>query len=386
MARPRTQAIGAPPTSDHVTHGERLGPSALTRTLGRLLDGNRRRVERGGVAVPICIWGAHGIGKTAIVRAIADARGERFAYVAPAQFEEMGDLHGLPVLVEAESGPRTRFAAPDWVPSEAGPGILLLDDINRADDRILRGLMQLLQTGGMFSWHLPRDWQIVATANPEGGDYSVTAMDDAMLTRMLHVTLELDVRDWAAWARAQGLDARGVDFVLAYPEVITGRRTTPRSLTQLIEQLADIPDLASEIDLVRTLAASSLDDVTVASFIAHVRGTATEALMPLDVLDADDTLALSERIDALVVSASDPITLRLDRLGTLCTRLATHLVDPTYAPSARHGENLECFLLHPRMPADLRLAFHREVMATRHEPAKELLRRRAIAAAVIDAL
>jgi hypothetical protein len=38
------------------------------------------------------------------------------------------------------------------------------------------------------------------------------------------------------------------------------------------------------------------------------------------------------------------------------------------------------------MPADLRMAFHREVMASRREPAKALLRRKAIAASVIDAL
>ena len=69
---------------------------------------------------------------------------------------------------------------------------LTLDDINRADDRILRGCMQMLQNFELFSWHLPKRWQIVATANPEGGDYSVTPMDDAMLTRMLHTTLKFD--------------------------------------------------------------------------------------------------------------------------------------------------------------------------------------------------
>ncbi len=32
-------------------------------------------------------------------------------------------------------------------------------------------------------------WQIVCTANPGSGDYRVTAMDNALLTRMLHFTL-----------------------------------------------------------------------------------------------------------------------------------------------------------------------------------------------------
>ena len=136
----------------------------------------------------------------------------------------MGDLNGLPVLTDDG---RTAFAPPAWVPAAVGPGILLIDDINRADDRILRGLMQLLSEFRLSSWALPSSWQIVATANPEGGEYSVTPMDDAIRSRMMHVTLAFDAAAWAAWAGRNGIDERGIDFVLAYPEIVSGRRTTP---------------------------------------------------------------------------------------------------------------------------------------------------------------
>ena len=56
----------------------------------------------------------------------------------------------------------TIFIPPKWVPREPGPGILVIDDLNRADDRILRGMMQLLQNFELFaSWRLPPKWQIV---------------------------------------------------------------------------------------------------------------------------------------------------------------------------------------------------------------------------------
>lgn len=381
MARPSGRIGGS--ATGHVTYGDRQGPRALARTLHRLLDTNVARVARGGRAIPVCVWGLHGIGKTAIVEDVVRERGWSFAYVAPAQFEEMGDLHGLPVLVEGESA-RTVFAAPDWVPRADGPGVLLLDDLNRADDRILRGLMQLFQTGGMFSWRLPAGWQIVATANPEGGAYSVTQMDDAMLTRLLHVTLELDVRDWVSWARSRGLDPRGVAFVEKVPEAVTGRRTTPRSLAQLFEALVDVPDLRAEEALVRTLAASTLDEVTVAAFLAHVRGTAVDALTPEDVLDAPDAATLTERLGSLFGEGGSE--LRVDRIGTLCHRIADHLLGEGYAPGRRHGDNLEQFLLHPRMPADLRMGLHRRVMGSDVAAAKQLLRRKAIAVKVLEAL
>ena len=119
----------------------------------------------------------------------------------------MGDLHGMPEKYDPtpednRSGDEETIFPPHWVPKEDGPGLLLLDDFNRADDRILRGIMQLLQNFELTSWKLPPKWQIVATANPEGGDYSVTPLDDAMLTRMIHATLDFDPKSWAIWAES----------------------------------------------------------------------------------------------------------------------------------------------------------------------------------------
>ena len=231
-------------------YGAALHAHELQRTLAHVLNANLSRQKLGRLGTPVCIWGTHGVGKTAIVESFAAEHDWGFAYCAPAQFEEMGDLHGLPTHVQADDGATlTTFAPPQWVPRQQGPGILLLDDINRADERILRGLMQLLQNFEMFSWKLPELWQVVCTANPEGGDYSVTPLDDAMLTRMLHTTLVFDVKAWATWANRNHVDPRGISFALTYPEVITGKRTTPRSLTQFFAQIAEIPDLRKEADL-----------------------------------------------------------------------------------------------------------------------------------------
>jgi hypothetical protein len=364
--------------TSHVTYGDRLGPAALARTLHRLLDVNTGRVARGGRAVPICLWGPHGVGKTTLVEDVARARGWAFASLSPGQLEEMGDLHGLPVLRDG----RTDYAPPSWVPREPGPGVLLLDDLNRADDRILRGLMGLLQTGGLVSWRLPPGWRIVATANPEGGDYSVTPMDPALVDRMLHFTLAFEARAWARWATSAGVDPRGIAFVTMFPELVTGDRTTPRALVRFFEALVDVRDLRGEEALVRTLAASTLDDVTVAAFLAFARGTEVDSLGPLDVLDAPDGDTLRQRLLPLFGEGGE---LRLDRVGTLCERLAVHLLRDDYAAGPRHGENLEQFLLHPGLPGDLRMGFHRRVSAG-NAAAKGLLRRKAIARLVLDAL
>lgn len=326
----------------------------------------------------MCIWGSHGLGKTMIVEEYAAEHGWQLAYCAPAQFEEMGDLHGLPKHAVREDGTTvTEFAPPSWVPTAEGPGILLLDDVNRADDRILRGLMQLLQNFEMFSWKLPPQWQIVCTANPEGGDYSVTPMDDAMLTRMLHATLVFDVHAWAKWATRNDVDPRGISFALTYPEVVLGRRTTPRSMTQFFEQIAPLEDLRASSELVHALATSSLDEVTVAAFMSFVMDGLERLVEPHEILDAEEFAPVSARIEQLASGEGE--LKRVDRLSAMSARLALTLTDPRYRSGPRHAANLVRFLLHDALPNDLRMSLHRDLLSEGSEEIKTMMRDRELA-------
>jgi len=370
------------PHGELLLRGARLGAERLTAMLDHVLKSNLRREETGERGMPVCIWGLHGVGKTALVREYADRRGWRFAYCAPAQFEEMGDLHGLPRHeTQADGRVVTSYAPPSWVPREEGPGILLLDDVNRADDRILRGLMQLFQRGGLLSWALPPRWQIVCTANPEGGEYSVTPMDDAMLTRLLHATMVFDAKEWAVWAHRRGVDPRGIAFTLTYPELIAGGRTTARSLTEFFEQLRGIEDLTAHRETVRVLALSSLDEVTAATFMTFAQDGLAELVGPEALLDHADPGPALDRVTALARGDGD--ARRSDRLATICTRVFLHLTADGYVPQAHHEANLVRFLLHPVLPNDLRLGLHRDLVARSGPDVKRMLRSRELAELVL---
>jgi len=366
-------------------HGARLDPQQTRGILDHIFQSNLKQSEAGKRGVPICIWGLHGIGKTSLVQDYAREHGWKFAYCAPAQFEEMGDLHGLPTRIDPDPNIQgdeyTTFLPPDWVPTEEGPGILLLDDINRADDRILRGLMQLFQNFEMFSWSLPPKWQIVATANPEGGDYSVTPMDDAMLTRMMHVTMNFDVKAWATWALQAGVDTRGIDFVLTYPEAVTGGRTTPRTLCQFFDAIQDIADLQGNIELINILAQSCLDDVTVADFLAFVRDNLEQLISPEEILDAEDFKVISKRITQLAKGEGD--AKRVDRLATICTRLYLHIAAEGYRPSEHHPANLVGFLTHKELPNDLRFSLHKDLVNLKKAAVTKMMRDKKLADLVL---
>ena len=351
--------------------GARVDATRLVETLDHIFRANAQTVATGGAPTPICIWGLHGIGKTMIVEQRARQLGWQFAMLSPAQFEEMGDLNGLPVLSEG----RTAFAPPKWVPTAPGPGVLLIDDINRADDRILRGLMQLLSESRLASWALPERWQIVATANPEGDEYSVTPMDDAILSRMMHLTLAFEARAWSEWARSAGVDPRGIEFVLSYPESVNGRRTTPRSLTQFFRTIQHIERLDQELELVQTLALSTLDEATAAAFLAHISGPSERLPSADEILDATDVGKVIERLHKLTTEHGTAV----DRLTVLCSRLVQRLTKKSYQPAPNHAENLVRFLCEASLPADLLAGLHRDLLAKGPAPVKAMLRDKRVA-------
>ena len=342
------------------SYGAQINGEQLTEFLDKFLESNLvLESTTGRRPTPLCIWGTHGLGKTEIAMELAKKKEWKLAYCAPAQFEEMGDLHGLPFKVDPDptviGDERTVYMTPEWVPKDEGPGILLLDDINRADDRILRGTMQLLQNFEMFSWALPPKWQIIVTANPDSGDYSVTSMDDAIITRMIHLTLNFDARIWAEWALQFGIDERGVNFVLTYPEMVTLKRTTPRTLVHFFSQLGQIKDFKKDIFIVEILAKGCLDEATANAFINYV----DELLMQIPTPDAFLSQTNLTEIDKIILTlVKTENGIRLDTINTLLTRIIFKLKSKDFVPTPAAEKVLEHVLKHTDIPLDLRYGFH----------------------------
>ena len=350
---------------DYIFHGTKVKASELERFLLHMMEVNLAAELRGERKTPICIWGKHGIGKTEIVESLAATQKYKLAYLAPAQFEEMGDLIGMPVV----EGLQTSFRPPDWVPREEGPGILLIDDINRADDRILRGLMQLLQFYALQSWELPSKWQIICTANPDGGDYSVTPMDDAMLTRMMHVSLDFDVQEWGTWAEKKAIDPRGINFILTYPELVNGQKTTARTLVQFFNAIALISNLKENLGLIQILGDSCLDEATVSAFIAFVNQNLERLPSPQKILNASN---FEQEIKLHLKTLVQGAIIRVDILATLCTRIANYLrFNSKVSPIQLN--NIKQFLKMELLPNDLRHALLHDLMKLANSNLKGLL-------------
>ncbi|MCP4521491.1 MAG: AAA domain-containing protein [Cytophagales bacterium] len=345
---------------NYTFYGQKANAEELHDFMKHVFKTNEEAEAEGRRKTPVCIWGTHGIGKTHNVEQIAKDNGYKFTYIAPAQFEEMGDLLGMPKIVERDGEMVTEMMAPDWVPTEEGPGILLIDDVNRADIRILRGIMQLLQNFELVSWKLPKGWQMVLTANPDGGDYSVTPMDGAMLTRMLHVTMEFDVKQWALWAEQNGVDERGINFVLTYPELVTGERTTPRSLVQFFETLKPIKNLEENLGLVAMLAHSCFERETVTAFMTFIQNNLSKLISPEEILNAKKfELEVQAQVKGLVQKGD---TKRVDILSVLCTRVVNYIKTNDIKLKADQVKNVKQFIKMDLLPNDMRLIMAQDLI------------------------
>lgn len=349
---------------DYVLYGPKLTGKRFERFLEHMYEGNATRMREGHEPVPCCIWGRHGIGKTQSVRDFAKRKGIGFVQINPAQFEEMGDITGMPKVVDIANTPDnplddvTIYVMPDWAKEmhrQGREGILLLDDFNRADGRIIRGIMQLLQDRRMVSWALPDQWQIFLTANPDGGDYSVTPVDDAVLTRMSHVTLQFDHRAWADWARRASIDERGIAFVLSYPELVGTARTTPRSLVNFFSQIRSISNLHTDIELVDWLARACIDDGSADAFLGFVRTQLGRIPHADDILEAEEFgRDVAPRL--LELARPDGGSLRADILSVVLDRVVAALAASKGGLSDRARANAVAILAWEHLPADLRFA------------------------------
>jgi hypothetical protein len=339
------------------------------------------------------IIGHTGIGKTSTIKQLAkepvEWRGEKYdgydvRSVPIAQFEEMGDLHGLPdkhVLVKRSSdkdigkfeerwvstevveeyiklkwevdhsaGISTMYAPPEWVPKKPGPAIINLDDWNRANGRIIKGCMQFLQEYGLMSWELPPGCHITLTMNPDEQDYFVTSVDSAILQRLRSATLKFDAKEWSVWATANKIDQRVVSYVLQYPEIVVeGTRNSPRSISEFGRYLTEFPNATPR--RMAIMASSVLDEDLVSSLITYMDRDFEMVISPEAIIGGDKSVY--KHLNDLMTRKEK----RVDVVGVTVDRLFAYLAQPDIKPEGDAVDNVQKFLTCSDVPAEMRYVF-----------------------------
>jgi hypothetical protein len=171
----------------------------------------------------VLLEGPTGIGKSEIVKSVAEKLGIQ-TIVLDLSLLEPPDLVGLPRI---EDG-RTAFAVPRVLP-QTGAGILMLEELNRAERYIQQPALQLLTARRLHEYELPADWVCFAAINPETGDYQVTTLDRALRARFLELSVRADRASWLAWAQLHGIHSGVLALAQAHERIFDD--VPPRSWT-----------------------------------------------------------------------------------------------------------------------------------------------------------
>ena len=167
-----------------------------------------------GERVPLHIWGACGVGKSQIVRQVADDLDYDFLDVRAVHLDPV-DLRGLPRIAANQ----TEWIPPKFLPT-SGKGILFLDELTSAPQMTQAGCYQLVLDRRLGEYTLPDDWVVLAAGNPASERGVHFSMPRPLRNRFVHLELEPDLDDWSKWAVKAQVRPEIIAFLRFKPELL----------------------------------------------------------------------------------------------------------------------------------------------------------------------
>jgi len=175
--------------------------SNITKVIDKLIDRQ----------LPVFIWGAPGIGKSSIVKQIAEHKELEFLDLRLSLLDPT-DLKGIPFFnAKTQEGV---WAKPSFLPSDPDSrGILFLDEINTAPPAVQASAYQLILDRKVGEYELPRGWSIIAAGNRENDRGIVYRMPPPLANRFVHFEMEVDFDDWKAWAYSAKIESAIIGYL-----------------------------------------------------------------------------------------------------------------------------------------------------------------------------
>lgn len=165
---------------------------------------------------PIMLRSAPGIGKSTIVRSVAEKLGIGFIDIRLAEMEPV-DLRGLPVP-NHEAKSVQWYVTADLPRDPNSKGIILFDELTSAPKDLQVAAYELIldrRLGNLYK--IPDGWFIVAAGNRTKDKAVATAMSSALANRMMHFEMDADAEEWGAWAVSKGLHPSVTGFIAYRP-------------------------------------------------------------------------------------------------------------------------------------------------------------------------
>lgn len=175
---------------------------------------------------PVFLMGPPGIGKTAIMKQIAEELGVGLVSYSMTHHTRQSAL-GLPTIVQKTYGGK-EVSVSEYTMSEiiasvyemieetgTAEGILFLDEINCVSETLTPTMLQFLQYKTFGRHKVPDGWIVVTAGNPPEYNRSAREFDIVTWDRLKRIDIEPDYIAWKSYALKKGVHAS----ILTYLDV-----------------------------------------------------------------------------------------------------------------------------------------------------------------------
>ncbi|ABM61043.1 AAA family ATPase [Halorhodospira halophila] len=173
------------------------------------------------------LWGTRGVGKSSVVAQVAAHFGVPLVDLRLTTIEPV-DIRGA--IYADEQQQRTVWFPPEFLPGADRPeGILFLDELTAADQRLQISAYSLILDRKVGQYHLPDGWQVVAAGNARFQGAVSHDMGTALADRMFHFNVQTALEAFLSYAAERELA----------PEVMAFLRVRADRLDDTATQLAN---------------------------------------------------------------------------------------------------------------------------------------------------
>lgn len=187
---------------------------------------------------PVFIWGAPGIGKSALVEKFAAEVGLPCVSLLGSQLAPE-DIIGIPQI----KGETSEFLPPKMI-AKKEPYVLFLDELNACSQEVQKAFYSLIHEKRIGEYHLPKGSVVIGAGNRAQDSAIVKTMSSALVNRMFHVQLRADPEQWLTWAYENGIHpwvasyiSQRPDHLFTEPPKTEEPYSTPRSWHMLSDAL-----------------------------------------------------------------------------------------------------------------------------------------------------
>lgn len=231
---------------------------------------------------PVFIWGAPGIGKSALVEKFADSVGLPCVSLLGSQLAPE-DIIGIPQI----KGETSEFLPPKMI-ARKEPYCLFLDELNACSQEVQKAFYSLIHEKRIGEYHLPAGSVVIGAGNRSQDSAIVKTMSSALINRMFHIQLKADPTQWLSWAYEAGIHPWVTDYITQRPNHLFSPPpkteepySTPRSWHMLSDALKEYGAGTREVSetTLKILAYGCLSASHAGMFLAYTKQLGNQHLL-----------------------------------------------------------------------------------------------------------